>query len=53
MTASSVTGIGQGMSNGKQKIQNHGSCPCSATQKQQPIEDSIKKNNCYLNYKSC
>lgn len=53
MVASSVTGTGPGISNGKQKPENHGSCPCSSISKAQPETNIIKKNECYLNHKVC
>lgn len=53
MTASSVTGVGPGISNGKQKPQNHGSCPCSSKTKEQIGTNIIKKNECYVNHKIC
>lgn len=53
MAASSVTGTGQGMSNGKQKKENHGSCPCGTQNKPTNPGQIIKKNNCYLDYKTC
>lgn len=54
MAASSVTGTGQGISNGKYKPENHGSCPCGVSQKKQTIEpELIKKNKCFLRHKIC
>jgi hypothetical protein len=53
MAASTVTGRGQGMSKGKQKIENHGSCPCGIQKQHENQPQIIKKNNCYLNYRAC
>lgn len=53
MAASSVTGVGQGISNGKYKPENHSSCPCGSSLKKQTEEKVIKKNNCFLKYKTC
>ena len=51
MVASSVTGVGLGDSNGKQKPQNHSSCGCSQVD---PVVSKNKKNNCsFLKYYSC
>jgi hypothetical protein len=55
MAASSVTGTGQGISNGKYKPENHGSCPCGVSQKRGSTEPPtlIKKNKCFLKHKIC
>jgi hypothetical protein len=53
MTASSVTGIGQGISNGKYKPENHGSCACGIKKKHEEILIKKNENKCFLKYKIC
>lgn len=54
MASSSVTGKGQGISNGRYKAENNGSCPCGISQKKQTKEhELIKKNKCFLRHKIC
>lgn len=51
MAASSVTGVGQGDSNGKQKPELHSGCGCGSNS-QSNIEKKQIKKGCYRNYKS-
>lgn len=51
MVASSVTGVGLGDSNGKQKPQNHSSCGCYPTS---VVDTKVKKNKCnFIKYNYC
>jgi hypothetical protein len=52
MAASSVTGVGPGDSNGKQKPELHSGCGCSGSQSQ-PTRPTSPKKGCYSIYKSC
>lgn len=49
MVASSVTGVGQGDSNGKYKPQNNCSCSCCCDSATQETPKQIKKG-CYKRY---
>ena len=47
MAASSVTGVGPGDSNGKQKPELHSGCGCGGSSKQPP-NTPAKKRGCYV-----
>jgi hypothetical protein len=52
MAASSVTGVGPGDSNGKQKPNLHSGCGCSGPVSPRPPV-VVRKNGCYARYSSC
>ncbi len=52
MVASSVTGVGHGDSNGKQKPELHSGCGCCSAPQSSNIEKKQIKKGCYKNYKS-
>lgn len=52
MAASSVTGVGPGDSNGKQKPELHSGCGCCSGS-QQPSSSNLIKKGCYKKYSSC
>jgi hypothetical protein len=53
MAAQSVTGVGQGMSNGKFKKENNNGCGCNGGKKCQPKPPELPvKRGCYVVSKS-
>lgn len=54
MVASSVTGVGHGDSNGKQKPELHSGCGCCSSSHSNNIQKKQIKKGCSKNYKfSC
>jgi hypothetical protein len=52
MAASSVTGVGLGDSNGKQKHENHSGCGCCFGSKTDPAINTKRKTGCVVRYNS-
>lgn len=52
MAASSVTGVGLGDSNGKQKPENHSGCGCCFGEKKQETGTNSVKKGCSIRYKN-